>query len=129
MARTYSPGFLRLVEDARSRVREFSVEEFLTRLEQGERFVLLDVREEPEWSAGHLPGAHHLSRGVLERDIEDAIPDPATAMVLYCDDGMVSALAADSLQRMGYAQVVALGGGWLGWREHGLPVVTPDAVP
>ena len=129
MARTHSPGFLRLVDDARARVREFSVEEFLTRLEQGERFVLLDVREEAEWSAGHLPGAHHLGRGVLERDIEDAIPDQATAMVLYCDDGTVSALAADSLRRMGYAQVASLGEGWLGWRARGLPVVTPDAGP
>ena len=129
MVRVHSPGFLRLVAEARERVHEFTVEEFLTRLEQGERFVLLDVREAAEWGAGHLPGAHHLSRGVLERDIEDALPEPEAALVLYCEDGTLSVLAADSLQRMGYTRVASLREGWLGWCERGLPVVTPDAGP
>ena len=126
MAPAHSPEFLRLVEDARTRVREFSIDEFVSRLKAGERYVLLDVREEAEWANGHIPSAHHLCRGVLERDIERAIPDKDAAIVLYCDEGHRSVLATENLQRMGYANVFSLDGGWRGWNALGLPTVKPE---
>ncbi len=129
MAHTHSPGFLKLVQDAKSRVKQFSIDEFLAKLQAGERFILLDVREDSEWAEGHLPSAHHMGKGVIERDIEQAIPEKDTPIVLYCGGGFRSALTADNLQRMGYSDVTSLDGGWRGWNERGLPVVTPETTP
>jgi rhodanese-related sulfurtransferase len=127
MAHAHSPGFLKLVADAKSRVQQFSIDEFLARLQSGERYILLDVREESEWAAGHLPSAHHIGKGIIEREIERAIPDPDTPIVLYCGGGFRSALSADNLQKMGYTNVTSLDGGWRAWVERGLPTVTPGA--
>ena len=121
----HSPEFLRLVDEAKQRVPEFSIEEFCGRLEAGERYILVDTREDHEWAKGHLPGAYHISRGILERDIEKAVPEKDAPMVLYCGGGFRSALAADNLQRMGYTSVVSLDGGWRGWLALGLPVIVP----
>ena len=121
----HNPGFLALVEEARARVRTLSIDDFVARLQQGERFVLLDNREDLEWSRGHLPGAYHMSKGIIERDIETAIPEKATPIVCYCGGGFRSVLVADNLQRMGYTNVISLDGGWRGWNERGLPTVTP----
>ncbi len=133
MAHALSPGYLKLVEDAQQRVPSFTIEEFLERLKTGERYILIDVREESEWARGHLPGAHHLGRGTLEREIEHALPDKNAPIVLYCDGDYRSTLAADNLQSLGYTVVVALEGGWSTWMERGLPVVSPvvtaDFVP
>jgi len=120
----HSPGFLRLVEDARTRVHTFGIEEFIARLQSGELYVLIDAREDHEWQAGHLPGAHHLGRGIIERDIEAAIPDRTTPIVCYCGGGYRSVLVCDSLQRMGYTRCASLDGGWREWQAKGLPVVT-----
>jgi len=125
MAHEHSPGFLKLVDEARSRVREFTIEEFVDRLQMGERYILLDVREDSEWANGHIPSAHHIGRGVLEREIESAIPEKEAAIVLYSGGGSRSALAANNLQKMGYANVFSLDGGWRGWNERGLPTVMP----
>jgi len=122
MAKQHSPRFLQLVADARSRIREATVEEVRQRIEKGERLVLIDVREESEYAAGHAVGAIHLSKGVIERDIESKFPDPNTPLVLYCGGGYRSALAADNLQKMGYTNVVSLEGGWRAWVQAGLPV-------
>ena len=122
----HSPGFLKLVADARTRVHAYSIEEFVSRLQVGERYILLDVREESEWAKGHIPGSHHIGRGVLEREIEAAIPEKDSPIVLYCCDGLRSALAADNLQKMGYVNVVSLDGGWRSWNEHGMPTATPE---
>lgn len=121
----HNPGFLALVNEARSRVRTFSIDDFLERLQRGERFVLLDVREESEWRNGHLPGAYHMSKGVIERDIETAIPAKDTAIVCYCGGGYRSVLVCDNLLCMGYTSVVSLDGGWRGWTGRGLPTVVP----
>jgi rhodanese-related sulfurtransferase len=126
MTRQHTPGFLKLVADVRPRVRQFTVEEFVSRLQAGERYILLDVREESEWAGGHIPSAHHMGRGVLERDIEGAIAEKDAAIVLYCGDGFRSTLAADNLLKMGYANVVSLDGGWRGWTARGLPTVKPE---
>lgn len=123
----HNPGFLALIEEAKTRVRTCSIEEFIAKLQAGERFVLVDTREESEWAAGHLPSAHHLSKGIIERDIETAIPDKNTPIVTYCGGGFRSVLASDNLQKMGYTNVISLDGGWRGWNERGLPVVTPEA--
>ena len=117
----HAPGFLKIVDDAKSRVKEWDVGEVKRRLGAGEKFLLVDVREESEWNAGHLPGAIHLSKGVIERDVEQKVPDPNTPMVLYCGGGFRSALAADNLQKMGYRNVISMDGGWRGWTEAGLP--------
>ena len=117
----HSPRFLDIVNDARSRVRECTVSDVKARLDAGESFELVDVREESEFARGHLPGARHLGKGVIERDVESAIPDPATPIVLYCGGGYRSALAADALQRMGYTNVVSMDGGWRGWNDLGYP--------
>jgi rhodanese-related sulfurtransferase len=124
-ANRHNFGFLSLVDEARARVRTFSIEEFVDRLTHGERFVLLDNREDLEWQAGHLPSAHHLGRGVIEREIERVLPDRSTAIVCYCSGDGLSVLVADSLARMGYTNVVALDDGWRGWTERGMPTVTP----
>jgi rhodanese-related sulfurtransferase len=116
----HSEGFLKLVEDAKTRVREVTVAETLNRLAEGGA-LLVDVREDDEWRAGRARGARHLGRGRLERDIEQAVPDKATELILYCGGGYRSALAVDSLQRMGYTNVYSMAGGWRAWREAGAP--------
>ena len=121
MAKQHPPGFLKLVSDAKSRIRECTVNDARARQEAGERFVLVDVREESEYGAGHLPGAIHIGKGVIERDIEAKVPDPATPLVLYCGGGFRSALAADAIQKMGYSNVISMDGGWSGWVKAGLP--------
>lgn len=121
MAKQHAPGFLKLVADAKSRVRECTVADVRGRQTSGEPFVLVDVREENEFAAGHLPGAIHIGKGVIERDIEAKVADPATPLVLYCGGGFRSALAADALQKMGYSNVVSMDGGWSGWVKAGLP--------
>jgi rhodanese-related sulfurtransferase len=118
----HSPGFLRLVVQAKRHIREVGVADVKRMLERGERFELVDVREESEWRGGHLPGARHLCKGILERDIEKVIPNPAAPIVVYCGGGYRSALAAESLQKMGYTNVLSMDGGWRGWVEAGFPV-------
>jgi rhodanese-related sulfurtransferase len=117
----HTPGFLKIVEDARTRVRECTVQDVKARLDRGEKFILVDVREDSEWAAGHIPGAVHLGKGIIERDVETKYPDTNTEMVLYCGGGFRSALAADNLQKMGYTSVISMDGGWRGWKEAGLP--------
>ena len=121
MAKQHAPGFLKLVTDAKSRVTECTVDEVKARLSGGKAFALIDVREEGEYAAGHAAGAVHLGKGVIERDIEAKVPDPATPLVLYCGGGFRSALAADSLQKMGYTNVISMDGGWAAWVKAGLP--------
>ncbi|HEX6804993.1 MAG TPA: rhodanese-like domain-containing protein [Terriglobales bacterium] len=122
MAHQHSPRFLNIVNDARSRVRETNVDEVKHKLERGEKFVLVDVREESEFAKDHLPGAVHMGKGVIERDIEARFPDLNTPMILYCGGGFRSALAADNLQKMGYTNVISMDGGVRGWREKGYPL-------
>lgn len=117
----HSPEFLKLVNDARSRVRETDVHTTKQQIDRGERFFLVDTREESEWRNGHLPGAIHLGKGVIERDIERVIQDKAAPIVLYCGGGFRSVLAADSIQKMGYSNVVSMDGGWRGWVAAGFP--------
>lgn len=119
----HTPRFLKIVDDARSRIRECTIDDVKQRLDRGERFHLVDVREESEYAAGHLPGAMHIGKGVIERDIETKIPDTSAEIVLYCGGGFRSALAADNLQKMGYTRVISMDGGWRGWTEKGLPTV------
>lgn len=118
----HSPGFLKVVNDAKTRVRECTVDDVRARQQRGEIFLLIDVREDSEWARGHLPQARHLSKGIIERDIETAVPDHDTPLVLYCGGGFRSALAADNLQKMGYTNVVSMDGGWREWTERGLPI-------
>lgn len=120
----HSERFLRLVESARTHVREVSVAEVKRRLDLGEPFELVDVREESEWRAGRLPSARHLGKGILERDVEKAIPSLTTEIVLYCGGGYRSILSAEQLQKMGYSRVSSMEGGYRGWNEAGLPVLT-----
>lgn len=124
MAMQHSPRFLQIVEEARQRVREISIEEVKGLIDRGEKFHLVDVREESEWARDHLPGAIHLGKGVLERDIEQILTDTAAPIVLYCGGGYRSALAGDNLQKMGYTNVLSMWGGIRGWREKGFPLVT-----
>jgi rhodanese-related sulfurtransferase len=119
----HAPGFLMLVDDAKSRIRQSNVREVKQRLDAEETIMLIDVREESEWAKGHLPGAIHLCKGVIERDIENAVPGKATPIVLYCGGGFRSALVADNLQKMGYIHVVSMDGGWHGWTDAGFPTV------
>ena len=123
MAGHHSPGFVRLVDDARARIRETDVPTVRARMERGEQFLLVDVREESEYAAGHVPGAVHLSKGTIERDIEERVPDVDTEIVLYCGGGYRSALAADNLQKMGYRNVLSMDGGWRGWTAAGGPTI------
>lgn len=116
--------FLALVESVRSSVRECTVEDVYERQQRGEKFLLIDVREDHEWDKGHLPEAKHLGRGIIERDIEETIPDPATELVLYCGGGYRSALVAKNLQEMGYSNVISMDGGFRGWKEAGHPVIS-----
>ncbi len=122
MAKQHTPGFLKIVTDAKARVTECTVADVCARKAAGETFILVDVREESEFAAGHIPGAVHLGKGVIERDIEAKIPDPATPLVLYCGGGFRSALAADAIQKMGYTNVISMDGGWRAWTDNGLPV-------
>ncbi|MGB9465590.1 MAG: rhodanese-like domain-containing protein [Candidatus Acidiferrum sp.] len=117
----HSPQFLRLVEDARPRVKETNVPDVKQRMDAGEKLILVDVREDNEWAKGHLPGAVHLGKGVIERDIEQKVPDTGTKLVLYCGGGFRSVLVADNLQKMGYRNVESMDGGWRGWLAAGLP--------
>ena len=119
MAHQHSPRFLKIVEDARKRIREVTIDDVKAKLDRREKFVLIDVREESEYAADHLPGAIHLGKGIIERDVEDRLPDQGTPLVLYCGGGFRSALAADNLQKMGYTQVFSMDGGIRGWREKG----------
>jgi rhodanese-related sulfurtransferase len=116
----HSPGFLKIVDDAKSRVREIEVGEARRQLESG-KAKLIDVREQSEWAAGHARGAAHIGRGVIERDIEDRFPDKSAALILYCGGGFRSALAADNLQKMGYRNVASMAGGWRAWQAEGAP--------
>jgi rhodanese-related sulfurtransferase len=118
----HSPAFLKLVKDAKTRVRETDCNEVKRRLDAREKLVLVDVREESEWARGHLPGATHLGKGVIERDVERVFPDKDAALVLYCGGGFRSALAGDNLQKMGYTNVISMDGGWKAWVEAGYPV-------
>ena len=124
MAHQHSPRFLRLVDEARARVKETTVDRIKTRLDRGEQFHLVDVREESEYAKDHLPGAVHLGKGIIERDVEQRFPDAGAEIVLYCGGGFRSALAADNLQKMGYTNVISMDGGVRGWREKGYPVTT-----
>jgi rhodanese-related sulfurtransferase len=122
MAKQHSPGFLKLVQDAKTRIKECTVADVKQRLDAGDKFLLVDVREESEWTAGHAAGAVHMSKGTIERDVETKVPDKATPMVLYCGGGFRSALVADNLQKMGYTNVISMDGGWRGWTGAGMAV-------
>ena len=117
----HSPQFLKLVNEAKQRVKETNVAEVKRRMASGEKFLLVDVREDNEWAQGHVPGAVHLGRGIIERDIEIKVPETSTKVILYCGGGFRSALVADNLQKMGYTNVESMDGGWRGWVEAGLP--------
>jgi rhodanese-related sulfurtransferase len=118
----HSEQFLKLVQEAKARVNEIDYLEVKKRLDAGEKMILVDTREDSEWDAGHIPGAIHLGKGIIERDIEVAIPDPNAPIVLYCGGGFRSALAAENLQRMGYKNVLSMDGGWRGWTGAGFPM-------
>lgn len=122
MAKNHSKLFLDIVDDAKSRVLECTVHDVKIRREQGEEFHLIDVREDHEFSVGRIPGAKHISKGILERDVEGMIPDTATLLILYCGGGFRSALAADNLQKMGYTQVISMDGGFSGWKAAGYEI-------
>ena len=119
---THSPEFLKLVNEAKTRIRETDIAGYKKILAQGEQVLLIDTREDSEWAAGHAAGALHLSKGIIERDIEAKVPDKQTSMVLYCGGGFRSALAADNLRKMGYQNAISLDGGWRAWQQSGLPV-------
>jgi rhodanese-related sulfurtransferase len=118
----HNSGFLDMVNDAKSRVKEIDIEGYRRMLAAKEPHVLVDVREDNEWAAGHAAGAVHIGKGVIERDIETKVPERNTRLVLYCGGGFRSALAADNLRKMGYADPISLDGGWKAWLEAGLPV-------
>ena len=122
MAVHHSPRFLQIVNDAKSRIREVGIDEVKQKLDAGDQFLLVDVREESEFAKVHLPGAIHLGKGVIERDIEARIPDVNAPIILYCGGGFRSAIAADNLQKMGYTNVFSMEGGVRGWRERGFPM-------
>ncbi len=124
MAAPHHPqGFLALVNDAKKRIKEEDYRETKKRIDAGEKILLIDTREDSEWARGHIPGAVHLSKGIIERDIEKTVPDKNATIILYCGGGFRSALAADNLQKMGYANVISMDGGWRGWTESQFPVI------
>jgi len=119
----HAEGFLTLVRDAKKRIKEEDVQTTKKKLDTGEKMFLVDVREESEWARGHIPNAIHLGKGIIERDIETAIPEKSATIVLYCGGGFRSALAADNLQRMGYSNVISMDGGWREWTQAGFPTI------
>ena len=118
----HSEGFLKLVNDSKSRIKEVTVEETQNRIRLNPGAKLIDVREDNEWDAAHATGALHLGKGIIERDIEATVPDKSTELILYCGGGYRSALAADVLQQMGYTNVFSMAGGWKAWKESGAPI-------
>jgi len=118
----HNPGFLKLVNDAKTRVRETNIEGYRKMRADGQPMLLVDTREDNEWAAGHAAGAVHLAKGIIERDVETQVPDKGARILLYCGGGFRSALAADALQKMGYTNVISLDGGWRAWQQAGLPV-------
>jgi rhodanese-related sulfurtransferase len=122
MAHQHTPRFLKIVEDAKKRVLETTVDDVKAKMDRAEKFLLVDVREESEYAKDHLPGAVHLGKGIIERDIEQRVPDTAALLILYCGGGFRSALAADNLQKMGYTNVVSMDGGIRDWRAKGYPL-------
>lgn len=118
----HTPAFLKVVEDAKTRIRELTIDDVRKKIQAGQKFRLIDVREDHEWSAGHLPGAEHLGKGIIERDAETRLTDPGEELILYCGGGFRSALAADMLQKMGYTNAWSMDGGFRGWKEAGLPI-------
>ncbi len=122
MATSHSPRFLKIVQNAKRRIREVTVDQVKTKLDRGEKFYLVDVREESEWAKDHLPNAIFLGKGIIERDIEQKVPETGAEIVLYCGGGYRSALAADNLQKMGYTNVYSMDGGIRGWRERNYPL-------
>ena len=123
MASNHPAGFLKLVNDAKTRVQEENFRDTKKRIDAGEKIILVDTREDSEWARGHIPGAIHLGKGIIERDIEKTIPDKGARIILYCGGGFRSALAADNLQKMGYRNVISMDGGWRGWTEAGFPII------
>jgi len=123
----HSEGFLKLVDDAKSRIKEVPVADTRDRLVANTSSRLIDVREDDEWRAGHAAGAEHLGKGIIERDIEATVPDKSTEVILYCGGGYRSALAADVLQQMGYSNVWSMAGGWKAWKDSGAPVEVPES--
>lgn len=117
----HNPGFLKMVEDAKKKIPETTVEDVKKRIDAGEKFHFIDVREDGEWAAGRAKGAVHIGKGVIERDIETQIPDKTACIILYCGGGFRSALAAEAMQKMGYKNVISMDGGIRAWREHGYP--------
>ncbi|MFZ0333968.1 MAG: rhodanese-like domain-containing protein [Candidatus Acidiferrales bacterium] len=122
MSHHHAAGFLAIVNDTKTRVKEADFRDVKKRLDAGEKMIIVDTREDNEWARGHIPNAIHLGKGVIERDIEQTIPDKNAPLVLYCGGGFRSALAADNLQKMGYKNVISMDGGWRGWTEAGFPV-------
>ena len=120
----HSEGFLKLVNDAKNRIREVTVEQTKERMEADPSVKLIDVREDNEWQAGHAASADHLGKGIIERDIEEKVPDKSTELILYCGGGYRSALAADVLQQMGYTNVYSMVGGWKAWKESGALIIS-----
>lgn len=125
MADHHAPGFLAIVNEAKRAIHEITIDEYTRRLAAGETLILVDVREDNEWAAGHLPGAIHLSKGIIERDIERTIPDRSAPIVCQCGGGFRSALVCENLQRMGYTNTLSLDGGFKGWVAKGLPLEKP----
>jgi rhodanese-related sulfurtransferase len=117
----HAPQFLKLVNEAKKKIKETNVADVKHRIDAGEKFILVDTREDTEWASGHIPGAVHMGRGIIERDIETQVPDTGTKMILYCGGGFRSALVAENLQKMGYTNVESMDGGWKGWLGAGLP--------
>jgi rhodanese-related sulfurtransferase len=117
----HAPQFLKLVNESKKKIKETNVTDVKRRIDAGEKLLLVDVREDNEWANGHIPGAVHLGRGVIERDVEQQVPDTGTKMILYCGGGFRSALVAENLQKMGYHNVESMDGGWKGWVGAGLP--------
>lgn len=123
---SHNPGFLRLVNDAKSRIKEVNIDQYREMVSSGDPHLLIDVREESEWTAGHAAGAIHLGKGIIERDIEAKVPEKDATLVLYCGGGFRSALAGDALRQMGYGNVISLDGGWRAYQASGLPATAGD---
>jgi rhodanese-related sulfurtransferase len=120
--KSHNPGFLALVDAAKSRIREIDIQQYRQMVSSGDAHLLIDVREDGEWAAGHAAGSLHLGKGIIERDIESKVPDQQTTLVLYCGGGFRSALAVDALRQMGYTNVISLDGGWRAYQSSGLPI-------